>query len=37
MMHYRMPSSSRAYPLKIEKKACFYEKMLIETGIINNK
>lgn len=24
---YRMPSSSRAYPLQIEKKAAFYQKM----------
>lgn len=30
---YRMPSSSRAYPLSIEKKAAFYEKMLCEIGI----
>ena len=27
---YRMPSSSRAYPLAIEKKAAFYQKMFDE-------
>lgn len=27
MRHFRMPSSSRAYPLKIEKKAEYYERM----------
>lgn len=32
--HYRMPSSSRAYPMNIEKKAEFYKNMLVETGII---
>ncbi len=30
---YRMPSSSRAYPLALEKKAEIYRKMLRETGI----
>lgn len=30
---YRMPSSSRAYPLSIEKKAEFYGKMFHEIGI----
>lgn len=34
MRLYRMPSSSRAYPLALEKKAAFYRKMLEETGII---
>ena len=34
MKLYRMPSSSRAYPLAIDKKAAFYEKMLIDTKII---
>ena len=31
---YRMPSSSRAYPLALDKKALFYEKMLAETKIL---
>lgn len=31
---YRMPSTSRAYPLPIEKKAGFYRKMFQETGIL---
>ena len=31
---YRMPSSSRAYPLKLERKAEAYERMLREVGMI---
>ena len=31
---YRMPSSSRAYPLKLERKAEAYAQMLREEGII---
>ena len=31
---YRMPSSSRAYPLALEKKAAFYRPMLIELGFL---
>lgn len=31
---WRMPSSSRAYPLKLEKKADFYHTMLSSEGII---
>ena len=31
---YRMPSSSRAYPLALEKKAAFYRLMLKELGIL---
>ena len=31
---YRMPSSSRAYPLKLERKAEAYAQMLCEEGII---
>lgn len=31
---YRMPSSSRAYPLKLERKAEAYERMLREVGIL---
>lgn len=30
---YRMPSSSRAYPLALTKKAAIYEQMMKETGI----
>lgn len=33
MRLYRMPSSSRAYPLALEKKAAFYKQMLSEIGI----
>lgn len=32
---YRMPSSSRAYPMRIEQKATFYAKMFQEIGIPN--
>lgn len=31
---YRMPSTSRAYPMKFEEKAAMYSKMLKETGIL---
>lgn len=31
---YRLPSSSRAYPLKLEKKAEAYRKMFVECGIM---
>lgn len=34
MCLYRMPSSSRAYPLSLEKKAAFYQKMLEEIRIL---
>lgn len=34
MRLYRMPSSSRAYPLALEKKAACYKKMLEEVGIL---
>ncbi len=33
---YRMPSSSRAYPLSLEKKAATYAQMLKELGMIHN-
>ena len=33
---YRMPSSSRAYPLSIEKKSMVYRLMLNELGILDN-
>lgn len=31
--HYRMPSSSRAYPMKLEKKAEYYAAMFTQLGI----
>lgn len=31
--HWRMPSSSRAYPMKLEKKAGYYGMMLRESGL----
>ncbi|MGL6179404.1 MAG: uracil-DNA glycosylase family protein [Tannerellaceae bacterium] len=31
---YRMPSSSRAYPLSIEKKAIVYQSMFIQLGLL---
>ncbi len=37
MRHFRMPSSSRAYPMKIEKKAEYYEKMFCSLNLIDNK
>lgn len=34
-MHlYRMPSSSRAYPLKLEKKADYYKAMFEDVGLL---
>lgn len=30
---WRMPSTSRAYPLALDKKAVYYKKMLIDEGI----
>ena len=33
---FRLPSSSRAYPLKLDKKAEAYRKMFVECGIIND-
>lgn len=32
--HWRMPSSSRAYPMKLEDKAAFYRKMLAATEVL---
>lgn len=32
--HWRMPSSSRAYPMNLEKKAGFYKHMLASTGLV---
>jgi len=37
MRLYRMPSSSRAYPLALERKAAFYGEMFRELGILENK
>ena len=31
---YRMPSSSRAYPMKLEQKAVCYREMMIQTGLL---
>ena len=33
-IHWRTPSTSRAYPMKLEKKAEYYREMLSESGII---
>lgn len=30
---YRMPSSSRAYPMKLEKKATYYKRMFCDMGL----
>lgn len=34
MRLYRMPSSSRAYPMKLEKKAVYYRQLFTETGLL---
>ena len=34
MKLYRMPSSSRAYPMAIERKAAYYEEMFREAGLM---
>lgn len=34
MSLYRMPSSSRAYPMKLERKAAYYRTMMEETGLL---
>ncbi len=31
---YRMPSSSRAYPMQLEKKAEYYQQMLTDCGLL---
>ena len=33
--HWRMPSTSRAYPMKLETKKSYYESMLKQTGILS--
>ena len=35
LLFFRMPSSSRAYPMKLERKAEAYRRMLMETGCLN--
>lgn len=35
MRFYRMPSSSRAYPMKLEKKATAYRRMFLELGMLD--
>ncbi len=37
MRHFRMPSSSRAYPMRIEKKAEYYERMFRSLSLLDNK
>lgn len=32
---YRMPSSSRAYPMALERKAAYYQKMFNEIGLLD--
>lgn len=32
--HWRMPSTSRAYPMKLEEKASFYRKLLSELNLL---
>lgn len=32
--HYRMPSSSRAYPMKLEKKTEYYKSMMQDIGLM---
>ena len=32
--HYRLPSTSRAYPMKFEEKASYYKKALKEIGVL---
>ena len=34
MHFYRMPSSSRAYPMKLERKAEYYAMMMAEVGLL---
>lgn len=34
MRLWRMPSSSRAYPMKLEDKATYYRKMMIKIGLL---
>ncbi len=37
-MHlWRMPSSSRAFPMKIEEKACYYRAMMQQVGCLSSE
>ena len=36
MRFWRMPSSSRAYPLALEKKAAHYQRMFADEGLLHN-
>ena len=33
-LHWRLPSTSRAYPMKLEMKAAYYESLFKELGIV---
>ena len=35
MRLWRMPSSSRAYPMKLEEKAKYYRDMMKQIGIVD--
>lgn len=35
-IHWRCPSTSRAFPMKLEEKKSYYIKMLESSGVINN-
>ena len=37
MRLWRMPSSSRAYPMKLEEKAAHYRRLMQAVGILNNR
>ncbi len=37
IIHYRMPSTSRRYPMKIEKKAELFYKMLKDLNLLTNE
>jgi hypothetical protein len=34
MRLWRMPSSSRAYPMKLEEKAAYYREMVAQIGLL---
>lgn len=34
ILHYRMPSTSRAYPLQLSAKAAMYARMLLEQNVL---
>lgn len=35
LQHWRLPSTSRAYPMKLEKKASYYADMLCRLGLLD--